>query len=330
MNFENDLAEKLKTSGIIDEDAELHIVNYNNIKLFSLNFELRTLLYCGILLFTTGLGIVVYENIDTIGHNVILAVVALLCAGCFVYCLRFKPQFTSKKAESPNAFFDYILLAGCLLFLILEGYLQFQYTVFGTRFGLATVIPAILFFVVAYLFDHKGILSMGITAICAWVGITVTPLDMLSHNDFSGERFIYSAILLGIFLMAVAFVSDQRNFKKHFSFTYLNFAANMLFIAVLSGIFSSPLHFVYLLALAALVYYFIRHARKEKSFYFLLIAVVYGYIGGTHQLFNIMEMAGLSMTFSILSFAYFIFSCGMIIKFLKGYKKFLNANDHIQ
>lgn len=330
MNFENDLADKLKSSEIINEEAHQRIVEYQSTKLFSLNFELRTLLYCGILLLTTGLGLLVYENIDTIGHNVILAVIALLCAGCFVYCFRFKQPFTSKKAESPNAFFDYILLAGCLLFLTLEGYLQFQYTVFGTRFGLATVIPAILFFAVAYFFDHKGILSMAITALCAWVGITVTPLDMLSHNDFSGERFIYSAILLGMLLMAVAFFSDQRDFKKHFCFTYLNFASNMLFIAVLSGIFSSPLHFLYLMALTALVYYFVRYARKEKSFYFLLIAVVYGYIGVTHQLFSIMEMAGLSMAFSIVSFTYFIFSCGMIIKFLKGYKKFLNINDHLQ
>ncbi|HKR05458.1 MAG TPA: DUF2157 domain-containing protein [Bacteroidia bacterium] len=330
MNFEEALADKLKASGLLNEAQAQKISDYSNNKLFSLNFELRTLLYCGVLLATTGFGIVIYKNIDSIGHNIIIGIIAVLCSGCFMYCFRRRVPYSNLRTESPDAFFDYVLLSACLLFLALEGYLQFQHHIFGERYGIATLIPAVLFFGLAYLFDHKGVLSMGITALCAWIGITVTPLDLLSKNDFSGERFIYSALSVGIVLMAAAFFSDERNIKKHFSFTYLNFASNMMFIAALSGIFSMEWGIIYLLLLGALIYYYIRYARKEKSFYFLLISVIYGYIGFTWELFHLLDKAGLDFTFSILSFVYFILSCMMIIKFLKSYKTFFKTDDHIQ
>ena len=37
--------------------------------------------------------------------------------------------------EKPNTIADNILLLGCSLFLILEAYLQYQYQIFGTRYG---------------------------------------------------------------------------------------------------------------------------------------------------------------------------------------------------
>ncbi|MEO5572687.1 MAG: DUF2157 domain-containing protein [Bacteroidia bacterium] len=330
MNFEETLSGKLKADGLLTEIQQQKISESSRNKLFSLNFELRTLLYCGILLATTGFGILVYKNIDTIGHSVVIGLIALLCAGCFVYCFRKRSPYSNLKVESPNAFFDYILLAGCLLFLTLEGYLQFQYNVFGNRFGLATIIPAILFFALAYFFDHKGVLSMAITALCAWIGITVTPLDLLSHNDFSGVHFIYSALAVGIIFMAVSYISNVRDIKKHFSFTYLNFGANMMFIAALSGMFTMGYGLIYFLILAALVYYFIRYARKENSFYFLLIAVIYGYIGFTYQLFYLLDKSGLTIIFTYIGFLYFVVSCVFIIRFLKNHKKFLHSDDHIQ
>ena len=123
---------------------------YNKIKetesnpLFSLFWELRTLLYLGVLLFTGGLGIVVYQNIDTIGHQAILAVIALCCLGCFYYRFKNGQKFGAHKIKHDSPFFDYVLLTGCLLFITFEGYIQFQYEVFGIRYGLAAIIPTLV------------------------------------------------------------------------------------------------------------------------------------------------------------------------------------------
>src|SRR6478752_2909089 len=142
-------------------DADLAIIREKeNKKLFSLHWELKTLLYLGIVLLTTGLGILIYKNIDTIGHQVIVAIIALGCAACFGYCLKKSPGFSRQKNAVTKIWPDYILLLGCLLLLILIAYLQFQYNAFGNRYGLATFIPMVLLFISAYYFDHIGVLSM--------------------------------------------------------------------------------------------------------------------------------------------------------------------------
>ena len=63
--------------------------------------------------------------------------------------------------------------------------------------------------------------------------------------------------------------------------------------------------------------FFLWYARQRESFYFLLVAVIYGYIGVTHMLFRL--MTGADTTVYLL---YFILSCVGIIVFLTRYKQF--------
>ncbi|MEO6219155.1 MAG: DUF2157 domain-containing protein [Ginsengibacter sp.] len=102
----------------------------------SVHWELRTLLYLGIVLLTTALGILIYKNIDSIGHNVIITSIALMCAVCFWYSFKNANVYSNKKIISRNIWFDYILLIGCLLLLTLVGYLQFEYNTFGNKWAL--------------------------------------------------------------------------------------------------------------------------------------------------------------------------------------------------
>jgi len=45
-------------------------------KPFSLHWELKTLLYLGVLLLNLGLGYLIYDNIDNIGHNAVMVAIA--------------------------------------------------------------------------------------------------------------------------------------------------------------------------------------------------------------------------------------------------------------
>ena len=91
---------------------------------FSLFWELRSLLYLGIVLFTSAVGVLVYKHIDTIGHDVLVIGIAALCLACFGYCLKQAQGYSPAKVHSPNFLFDYILLLGCLLLLVFVGYIQ--------------------------------------------------------------------------------------------------------------------------------------------------------------------------------------------------------------
>src|SRR5450432_2120342 len=229
------LFEKLHAEGLISNGSLERIKETHKNRLFSLHWELRTILYLGVLLLSGGLGVLVYKNIDTIGHTAILIFIAAICAGGFAYCFKTKLPFSTSRVVSPNSFFDYILLLACLSFITFIGYLQYQYHFFGNRFGLVTFIPMLVLFFSAYYFDHLGILSLAITNLCAWAGITVTPTRILQDNDFNSTTIIYTGLVLGAGLVATGVLTRQRRFKSHFAFSYTNFGMHILFISALAG-----------------------------------------------------------------------------------------------
>lgn len=276
-----DLFEQLQKKGTISAESAEKVRTITATRLFSVHWELKTILYLGVLLLSGGLGILVYKNIDTIGHQVILLAIALACGGCFYYSFRHKLPFSREKVPAPNGLFDYILLLGCLLLLTFITYLQVQYNVFGTRYGAATFIPMLVLFFSAYYFDHLGVLSMAITNLAAWMGVTVTPLQLLSANDFSSYTLIYTGLLLGALLIVAALLSYRLHFKPHFSFTYSNFGTHVFLIANLAGMFAAydGRYGLWFLLLAVVTVFFYSQAMKQRSFYFVLIITLYAYIG---------------------------------------------------
>src|SRR5580765_3151949 len=116
--------ERLHREGLISAISLAKIRLQKEKRLFSLHWELKTLLYLGVTLLSGGLGILVYKNIDTIGPQVILAIIALVSVGCFYYCRRKAAPFSTGKVPSPDQFFDYILLFGCLTMITFIAYLQ--------------------------------------------------------------------------------------------------------------------------------------------------------------------------------------------------------------
>ncbi|HTI90220.1 MAG TPA: DUF2157 domain-containing protein [Puia sp.] len=274
------LFKRLHAEGLISGKALEQAEAHEGHRLFSLFRELRLLLYLGVLLLTGGLGIVVYKNIDTIGHQAILAFIALITSGSFYYCLRKKNGFSWEKVEAPNSFFDYILLLGCLSLLIFLGYWQYQYDIFGDNYGLATFIPMVILFASAYYFDHLGVLSLAVTNLAAWAGLSITPLTLIKENSFADPRLIFTGILLGSVLLASGRLSAQRRIKAHFETTYTNFGLHLFFVASLAGLFIYDTVFLLWFAVLAVIAFFMCvQGIRRRSFYFVLMIVLYTYIG---------------------------------------------------
>ena len=308
---------------ITPEDAA-KIEAFESKRPFSLHWELKSLLYLGVLLLNIGLGFLVYQNIDSIGHVALITLIGAISAVCFGYAIRHRQPFSAKAVESPTPYYDYILLLGCLTFLIMEGYWQYQYQIFGTRYGLATFIPMVLFFGLGYWLDNRGVLSLGITALASWLGITVTPQELLSKNDFNSATIVYTGVFLGILLTLAAFVGERLNFIKHFSLTYLNFGVHIGMISCLAGMMALDREAIYFPLLCIAVGFYLWYARTRGSFYFLTVAVVYGYIGITYMLIAHTNSLNLDFMFYLL---YFVLSCTGVIYFLINYKRFIKDDQ---
>lgn len=292
-------------------------------KVVSVFYELRTLLYLGVMLFTTGMGILIYKNIGDLGHLLSIIVLFVLTAVCFWYTFRNAAPYTDQKVEAPTPYFDYIVLLGCLLFISGLTYLQLQYEVFDDGLGTTTLVTAAFFFYAAYRFDNLAILSLAITAFASFWGISTSAQKWYSSDFFSESNHHVTALILSVCLAAGAVLLDKRNIKKHFTFTYLNISLLMFFMAALVGLFEyyTPYNELYVLVIYFGCGVAIYAAKWKKSFLFLLYAFVAGYIATTYLVIDVLD------TDIGLLFFYFLASCGAFIYFIIKYRNYFKRQE---
>jgi hypothetical protein len=316
MNTEK-ILQNFQEKSIISPEQGAIISGYEKTKPFSLHYELRTILYLGITLLIGGLGILIYQSLGTIGHEIIVVLIVVITLSCFGFSFWKRESFTWLEIKNPHYLSDFVLLLGCASFLILEGYLQFQYDLFGLKYGLVTFIPAIIFFLCAYLFDHRVTLSMGITAFASWIGVNIAPFKVLEKNDFSTHNFLFTAIVLGLVLSTLGLISEYKNLKKHFSFTYLLLGSNLTLIAALTGIFSYPNWVIYAFISLVLCIGLFLYARKTQSYIFLLMGTIYGYITPTCMLFKFIEATDYESIYMFGLYYFLLSGVGVVVFLMK-------------
>lgn len=307
---------------LLTQEQHDHVEDIAMRRIVSLYFDLRMLLYAGVLLFSTGIGILIYKNIGEIGHLVAIGALMILTAACFVYMFRKGPRYHHQEVEGPTPFFEYVVLLGSLLLITVQGYLQFKYELLTENLGISTLISAAVFFVVAYRFDHLGVLSLGITALASFFSITLSPTKWYSGDFLEGQHLYLTAIFFGTGLALAALFLERKNIKAHFTFTYLNFALLIFFAGTLSGMLIEEGRMIwYLLLVYAGVVFAWFSARRRRSFLFLLYASVAGYMATTYLLSEtVMRNA------EVLWFYYSILSCGGFVYFIVKYRNYFSRN----
>jgi Predicted membrane protein (DUF2157) len=328
------LFEALQQEELVTAEAVEQVKSREQTRLVSVQWDLRTLLYLSILLFVGGVSIFIYKHIDTIGHVAVLALIGIIAAVCMVYCSRLAAPYSHQQVPSPNVWFDYVLLLGCLLTLTFVGYLQFQYKVFGTEWGMATFIPMVFLFICAYYFDHVGVLCLAISNLGAWMGISVTPLKLLHGSFFGSENLVINGVMLGVLLHAFSWLSKKYSVKAHFANVYKNFGVHVLFISLIGciGLFWHW-YFVWLMVLIAVVGYQLWVAFARRSFYYIVVSVLYGYVGLSYvtvRLLINMAWHNYGDTPVYLICFYFIGSGLGLVFLLMRINKILKAHDSVQ
>ncbi|MBZ4040774.1 DUF2157 domain-containing protein [Flavobacterium hibisci] len=324
--FEEEHTQKLFERNFITEDQLTQIKSYRSLGIFSLNAELKMFLYLSVLLFTSGIGILIYENIDTIGHIAILSLLLIVTIVCFYFCFKNSKGFQKSETTFESPVLEYLVLLANILTCIFIGYLQFQYKPFGTHYGLATLVPTIVSFICAYYFDNKSVLTIAITGLAAYVGFSVTPQDLF-HNDFySHQELSYSAIILGGLLILWTIYSSGISLKMHFNLIYLTFALHMISIASISNMVNEydGLWILFSAVMAGSSYYFYKASYAQKAISLYVFMIIYAYIGINIFLFRIFEnidFQDIWMLFVLAIPAYFIGSIVLFIKLIKKFNK---------
>jgi hypothetical protein len=324
--FDDQATKSLLDKNLITENQYQEISAYRNLNIFSLNAELKLFLYLSVLLFTSGIGILIYNNIDSIGHIAILSLLLIVIGICFYYCFKNSKGFQKPETTFEHPVVEYLALAGSILTCIFIGYLQFQYQPFGTNYRFATLIPTIVSFFCAYYFDNKSILTIATTGLAAFVGLSVTPQDLLNNSNFYQDQTLsYSAIVLGVLLILWTIYSSKIQLKTHFNIIYLTFALHIISIATISSLFDYfeyGIWFLFLIVLAASTYYFYKISYELKAISLYVFMIIYAYIGINIFLIRILDRINFSDVWELLILILPIYFIGSIIMFIKLIKKF--------
>jgi hypothetical protein len=95
--FEENATNRLFEKNLINKEQMDQIAAYRDLNVFSLHTELKLFLYLSVLLFTSGIGILIYENIDSIGHIAILSLLLIVTVICFYFSFKNATGFQKQQ-----------------------------------------------------------------------------------------------------------------------------------------------------------------------------------------------------------------------------------------
>ncbi len=285
-----------KEQGAISAEQQAHFSSLVRREPLSLSLELNFLLYAGVLAFVGGLGWTISTWSQQLGDVVVLAVLSLILTASFWYCFSRADAWSATEMAAPNLIVDYVLYLGSLVWCIELAYLEKRFHVLSGQWDLYLLATAVLFFLLAYRFDNRFVLSLALSSLAGWFGITIS--EWPSHQDSTYRLY---ALLYSLSVGVAGAVLQRFKLKVHFFTTYLNIAANVLFWAMLFGVFDVRANGLWtaglLMACAASLVW----GLKRRQFAFVVYAAVYGYVGVSWMLLRNAADEAFILTYFVLT-----------------------------
>jgi hypothetical protein len=266
--------EQWKAQGKISPEQHADLAGLSRGEPLSLFLELNVLLYAGVLALVGGLGWTVSTWSQQLGDVLVVAALSSILAACFWYCFSRARAWSPAETPAPSPIFDYVLYLGSLTWSIELAYLENRFHLLSGQSDLYLLVTAGLFFFLAYRFDNRFVLSLGLSSLAGWFGLTISHWS--EHPDAAYRRY---ALLYCLLVGVGGAVLQRRGLKPHFFGTYLNIVANVLFWALLSGVFIREGYGVWFLALLIACGASLAWGLARRQFAFVAYAAVYGYVG---------------------------------------------------
>jgi hypothetical protein len=271
--------EQWREQGAISPEQHSHLACLCRGELLSLFLELNLLLYAGVLAFVAGLGWTATTWSQQLGDVLVLAILSTIFVTCFWYCFSRAPAWTFAQTPAPNAAFDYVLYLGGLVWCIELAYLENRLHILSGQWDVYLLATAGFFFFLAYRFDNRFVLSLALSSLAGWFGLTISHWP--SHQDAAYRLY---ALLYCLVVGFGGALLQRLGLKPHFFGTYLHIATNVLFWAVLSGVFEHEGYSLWFLVLLLACGVSLAWGLKRRQFAFVAYSAVYGYVGVSSML----------------------------------------------
>jgi hypothetical protein len=284
----------LSEKGILSPDQSATLLPVARRDLVSVRFELRALLYAGVLLVVSGVGLFLKENQERIGPVAIASLLAAAAVGCFLFVLRRSPPFSWNACGESHVAADYLLLLGVLLVGSDLAYVESRFRFLGPNWAYHLLVLSAIALAAAYRFDSRVVLSLGLSSFAAWRGLS-TRLSLESHLARHPGEVRANALACGVLFLAAAFVSVRAKRKAHFEEVFAAFGWLLLFGGLLSGVIQDgPGWIPWEVATCAAATTVIVFAYRLRRMFDFSVGVIAGYLallrlwkagGATDELF---------------------------------------------
>lgn len=267
-----DLA-RWKTSGIItgaEHDTLCALVRKDRFSVFN---ELNALLYLGVVAFVAGAGWTIQTHSARLGDLAILVTLTACFGGLLYYCFTRGAPYSNAQQESPTLAFDYVLYVGCLILGLELGFVEYRFHLLQESWDHYLLLSALVYFLLAYRFDNRLVLSLALSTLAGWFGFRLFRLQWL-FGSLRADGLAYSVLVA-----AAGTALYRASVKKHFLEAYLHVAVNVALAAAVAGIFDESASSLYFLVLVAVGGGSIAGGVYFGRFAFVAYGVIYGYIG---------------------------------------------------
>jgi hypothetical protein len=267
---------ELVREGIIPEGSASMLLRVAQRDLVSVHYELRVLLYSGVLLLSIGIGLLVKDQYARIGPIAIALALGAGAAASLMWVASKSAPFTWQEASSPHFAFDYILLLGVLLASADLAFIEANFAPLGERWPWHLLLVSIGTAALAVRYDSRTLFSLALSTFAAWRGVSTTQIERLlwpSQDSVQMNAFACGALFvsLGIYLR-------RSKRKEHFEPIAAHLGWLLMFAAlVFAGETGMRAHVAIALLLGCGVGLGI-YSYRRRRFSFFAYGVVSAYI----------------------------------------------------
>src|SRR5882672_1337795 len=200
--------DQLVRRGVLEPRNAMTLRRAASGSLVSVRDELRALLWGGVFLVTTGVGVLVREHLDRIGPVAIAIAIGVAALACLGWAWRHAP--------TPGFAFDSVLLLGALLAAADLAFIEVKFTPLGSHWPWHLLLVAVAYAALAFHFDSKSLFSLSLTSFAAWRGVSIagvaTPWGAVADSD----RLLVEALICGVIFLAISKLLESVRGKAHF------------------------------------------------------------------------------------------------------------------
>jgi hypothetical protein len=291
----NSILDRMTGSGAMSPALAERLKGLEAERPFSVHREIQALLYLGAILIAAGLAATVKKYFDALGPWTVLGGLVALFAASVAYCFKRGEGFNRGEVRPPALVFDYVLYLGCVAWGLAAAYAETRFHIFGGAWKIHLLISSALFAALAYRFDNRLVLSLGLCSLAAYFGLELQGL----HSWFS-ESYRFFGLVFGTLAALAAYVTVRADVKSHFQDVYGNFAGHFVLASLLSGTWTKEPYFYFACLLAACGLT-AAHAVRSRKFFYMVYAVFYGYLGLCSVVLRNTRETGFILLYFILS-----------------------------